>query len=88
MNRAVPLPLLGAEDPVARVAQAGNDIAMLIEVLIQRADIEIYIRVRLGKGLHAFRSGNDAQEMQVPAAVLFEHGDQISLSETSAGSLQ
>ena len=35
--------LLGAEDPVAGVAQTGDDIGMLIELLVDGSQIQVYI---------------------------------------------
>ena len=36
--------LLGAEDAVARVAQTGDDVAVLVEMIVERCDIDVHIR--------------------------------------------
>ena len=39
--------LLGAEDPVAGVAQTGDDVALLIQVIVQSTGIDIHVGVLL-----------------------------------------
>ena len=45
---------------------------MIVEVIIQRADIEVYIGVSLCESLDAFGGRDDAEEVQFLAAVLLE----------------
>ena len=39
--------LLGAEDAVAGIAQAGNDVAVLVQVIVHRTHIDVHIGMNL-----------------------------------------
>ena len=39
--------LLGAEDAVAGVAQTGDDVAVLVQVVVQRSTVDVHIGVAL-----------------------------------------
>lgn len=56
-------PLLGAEDAVARIAQPGQDVAVVIELAINGRGVNGNVRVRLMKGLDALRAGEQAHEL-------------------------
>ena len=62
--------LLGAVDTVTSVAQAGDDVAVLVQVVILGAQVDIHIGVSLVQGLDAFRSGDQADELDPLCAVL------------------
>ena len=47
--------LLGTVDTVACIAQAGHDVAVLVQVVILCAQVDIHIRVCLVQCLDAFR---------------------------------
>ena len=46
---------------------------MIVEMIVQRTDIEVYIGVSLCERLNAFGCCDDAKEVQLSAAMLFEH---------------
>ena len=50
---------------VARIAETRNDIAVVIQLLIQRSDIHIHIGMCLLHRLNSFRCGNDAHKMNL-----------------------
>lgn len=54
---------LGAVDTVACVTQAGHDVTVLVQVVILGTQIDIDIGVCLVQGLNAFRSSNQADEL-------------------------
>ncbi len=45
--------LLGAEDTVTGVAQTGDDVAVLVQVVILCTEVDVHIRVCLVQGLDA-----------------------------------
>ena len=47
-----------AVDAVAGIAQAGNDVAVLVQVVVLSAQVDVNIGVSLVQGLDAFRSGD------------------------------
>ncbi len=47
--------LFRSEDTVARITQSGKDIILLIQALIKRSQVDIYIRMLLLHSLHALR---------------------------------
>ena len=47
--------LLGAEDAVAGVAQTGDDVAVLVQVVVLGAQIDVHIGVALIDEFHALR---------------------------------
>ena len=50
--------LLGAENTVARVAQAGNDVALFIEAFVQGTGVDVHIGIQLLNVLDALGSGH------------------------------
>ena len=70
--------LLGAVDTVASVAQAGDDVAVLIQVVVLGAQVDVHIGVSLVQGLDAFRSGDQADELDPLCAVLLDLGDGVN----------
>ena len=66
--------LLGAEDPVAGIAQAGDDVAVVIELLVHARDVDVHVRVLGLHALHALGRAYDAHELDVlDADFLQEH---------------
>ena len=63
--------LFCAEDAVARVAEAGDDVAVLIELLIDCAAVKLNIGVLFGDELDALGSSNEDHELDVVAAASF-----------------
>ena len=51
--------LLRAEDTIARITEAGHDISMLVQMVIDSSDIEVDIGMRLRHGLHALGRSDD-----------------------------
>ena len=43
-----PAGLLGAEDPVAGIAQTGDDVGMVVQLLIAGSQVQLHIRVGIG----------------------------------------
>ena len=64
--------LFCAEDAVARVAEAGDDVAVLIELLIDCAAVKLNIGVLFGDELDALGSSNEDHELDVVAAALLQ----------------
>ena len=62
--------LLRAENAVARVAEAGDDVAVLVEMIIECAGVDVDVGVLLLNGLDAFGSGDEHHERDVLAAAL------------------
>ena len=57
--------LLRAVDAVTSVAQAGDDVAVLVQVVVLGAQVDIHIGVSLVQGLDAFRSGDQAVNSRI-----------------------
>lgn len=51
--------LLGSEDPVARIAQTGDDIGVLVEPLVHRADEDVHVGMVAAHDGDALRRGDD-----------------------------
>ena len=66
---------LRAEDSVARVAKTGDDIAVVVEVIVQRGDKDVDIGVILLHALDAFGSADNAHELNVLHAVFLEEAE-------------
>ena len=81
---AVRIGLLRAEQPVSGVAQTGYNVSVFIQVIIQRSDIDIHIRMILLNPRNAFRSRNQIYETDMRTSALY---DKINCSAgASAGS--
>ena len=57
---------LGPEDPVTGVAEPGNDIAVVVQMFVERADVDVDVRVILGQLLYALRRRDDAKKTDIP----------------------
>src|SRR5210317_1928072 len=55
---SLPGSLLGAEDLVSSVAEAGQNVADLVQFLVDRCDIDVYIRMFLLQCGNPLRCGN------------------------------
>ena len=69
--------LLGAVDTVTSVAQAGDDVAVLVQVVVLSAQVDVNIGVSLVQGLNAFRSSDQTDELDALCAVLLDLGDGV-----------
>ena len=63
------------ELPVAGVAEAGDDVADLVEPLVEGGEVERHVRVGLLQGVAAFRRGDDADELHLRDADRLEDID-------------
>ena len=61
-----------AEDTVTGVAQAGDDIAVLVQLLVQCADIDVHIGVGLMQSLQTLRGSNQTDELDVLGTTLLD----------------
>ena len=55
--------LFGSEDTVTCISEAGNDIALLVEMVIHVGAEDVDVRVGVLQDLQSFRSGYDAEEL-------------------------
>ena len=62
--------LLRAEDAVAGIAQTGHDVAVLVQVIVQRTGIDVHIRVQLLDVFDALGSRHQFHQLDVLAAAL------------------
>ena len=67
--------LLGAEETVARVAQTGNDIAVLIELFIAGGHIDVHVGMILLHPGDALGRGDQVDQTDVMASALLEERD-------------
>ena len=67
--------LLRAEDPVAGIAQAGDNVAVLVEVIVHSAAEDVHIGVVLLDEFDAFGGSQQDHELDIDAAPLFHFGD-------------
>src|SRR5215470_6546874 len=58
----VMLLLLGAEEAVARVAQTGHDVAVVVQMAVHRRGVDLNVRMRAVEGGEPFRAGQQAHE--------------------------
>ena len=71
----VPSFLLSAKNTVTGIAQAGNNIADLIEVAVHSAAVDIHLRILLLKALNSLRSSQKHHELDIGAAVLLHEAE-------------
>ena len=70
--------LFRAEDPVAGVAQTGNDVLVLVQTLVNRCDVDIHVRMGLLNGLNALGAADQAHQGDGLAAALLDEVDGMS----------
>src|SRR6185312_7883566 len=58
--------LLRAEDPVAGVAQAGQDVAVRVELAIDRGRVDRHVRMRFVERRDALGTGDEAHHPDRP----------------------
>ena len=63
-------PLLRPVNPVAGVAQAGQDIAVIVEFAVDRGGKDGHVRMGFGKHLGALGGGQQADEFDVDGATV------------------
>ena len=64
-----------AEDTVAGDAETGDDVAVLVELLIEAAAVELNVGMRVHQALDADGGGDDGHELDVLAAALLDEVD-------------
>ena len=74
----VAINLLGAVDTVAGIAQTGNDVAVLVQVVVLCTEVDVHIGVCLVQGLDAFRSSDQTDELDALCTVLLDLGDGVN----------
>lgn len=65
----------GSEDAITGIAETGKDIALFIELFIERAAIDFYVRMLFLHQLDAFGSCQNTEEFNIFAASLFDEVD-------------
>ena len=71
MLTAFPGDLFRAEYPVARIPETGNNISVVIQVLIQCSTVNLHVGMSLRQGLQPLRSRNNAHEFDGFRLALF-----------------
>src|SRR5687768_18186702 len=66
---------VGAEDAVARVAQPGADVAVAVELAVERGGDDRDLRMGLAQGRDALRRGHEADHVDAPRARALEARD-------------
>src|SRR6187397_738464 len=56
-------PLLGAEQAIARVAEARDDVALLVQALVDARRVDRHVGVARVEGLQALGAGQEADEL-------------------------
>ena len=69
--------LFRPENPVAGVAEAGDDVAVVVELLIDGSDKDINVRMVCLNAVDTLGGGDDAHELDVLAAVAMTGISQI-----------
>src|SRR5260221_10176588 len=69
--------LTGAKDPVSGVAQARQDVAVLVELAVEGGGVDRDVGVRRQHLLHAGRRRDDAEEADRARARLLERGARV-----------
>ena len=75
--------LEGAEEAVAAIAEAGEDIAAFVEAFVEHGDDDFDVGVGRRKGLDAFGGGEDGDDGEVADALALEEIDGVG--EGAAG---
>ena len=78
------LVLLRTEDAVACVAEAGNNVTVLIEMIVKSCNVDIHIGMIFLHTLDTFGSADDAHELDVLYAIILQELD--SCRSRAAGS--
>src|ERR687886_1931734 len=71
VGQALPGPKL----PVAGIAKARHDIRMLVEPVVERGQMDRYVRVCLSQALNALRRSDQAEKLDACCTPLLEHFD-------------
>ena len=51
--------LLGAEDPVAGIAQTGDDVSVVVQLFIQRCQVDFHVGMGFLDSLHALGAADE-----------------------------
>src|SRR5450759_58636 len=65
----------GAELAIAGVAQAGQDVALLVELAVHGRTVDLDIRMSAGDGVNAFRGHDQVDELDARGAPTLEDLD-------------
>ena len=79
--------LFRAEDPVAGIAQTGNDIGVLVEALIKSGAVYGNVRMFLGDALDSRRSGDHAYHAEILIENAVNDADLIIAPDGISGNL-
>src|SRR5207253_8778403 len=60
---------------IARVAEAGDDVALLIQAFVERRYVDRHIGIRVAQRLHALGRGDEADVLHAPRAPALEDLD-------------
>lgn len=69
--------LFRSENPVAGIAETGNDIAVIVEVAVNRGGVDDNIGVQLMQHFNALGSGNKAHQANGFAACLLDDANTL-----------
>ena len=64
--------LLSAENAVASIAQAGDDIAVVVELFIQSGTVDVHVGMIVLHALDAFGRGDDVHQLDVLDLVVLD----------------
>src|SRR5690606_18190014 len=67
--------LFRSEQPVAGVAEARHDVAVLVQMAVDGGHIDVHIRMFLLDGVDALGRRNQAHQLDLRAAALLQQGD-------------
>ena len=67
--------LLRAEDTVARIAQTGQDVAVVIELAVNGGSKDLDVRMRCVQGVNALGHGQQAQKLDGFGLAFLEPGN-------------
>ena len=67
--------LFCAKNPVSGIAEAGNDISVFVQVVIQRRDVDIHVRMVFLHLLDPFGGADDTHQLDMPNAGLLQECD-------------
>ena len=77
--------LNGPVEPVAEVAEARQDVFLVVELAVEGGGVDVHVGVRGFEGGHAFGGGDDAEEADTGSPGLLEHVDRHDGAATGGG---
>src|SRR3990172_944114 len=70
-----PSSVAGAELAVARVAQAGQDVPLFVELSVERRAVHLHVRVRVRDRVHALGRSDEVDELDAAGPPVLQHLD-------------